>query len=490
MKHFYVFILTIVMFVHTTFADPGDFGFWRGDANGDLSVNQADPIFIGNYLFNQGPPPPHGNLDAMDANDDEAIDISDQIYLLTYLWMSGPQPPDPFGWLGTDETPTGTGPGVQTDQDTDMDDDGESLPEFDATNMALAPMWFGDEELPSLSYRWDDYYHIPISSTPTRAIEYGCELKGKNSGLPNTNYYDLAIWEQDYVWFQEGNPIPTKYAPSFWPGDLCPSVRCIKGIDRLVSSAHTGGSFVIIPKAKADFYAQVSNHLLANKSLMEVLWVGCPDDFDGTGGNAYWVVQFAAFYPDAGGVNGWTRINETVRITHDEYGPFSGLSNSVGDSGFWLMYHVYSHTHLREVNYLDFQDTDLFDNSPYTLDRMWGTNLNADVETRSGAGVFPESSSPSAPCDSTPWRDLLRIRVDFKDIKSALPSTWLDGYRVAIEKIELYNVGVGRALYEWNGSKYIGLWSATNADLQLVNQQVKLTWTIGNVSIEYNTFSL
>ena len=68
--------------------------FNRGDANGDGVLNQADGVFIQNWLFNGGPAA--GCWDAADSNDDSAVNISDAIYIYNWLFQGGPQPPLPF----------------------------------------------------------------------------------------------------------------------------------------------------------------------------------------------------------------------------------------------------------------------------------------------------------------------------------------------------------------------------------------------------------
>lgn len=85
--------------------------FIRGNPNDDLKVNLADPIWIVNELFHQGPPT--ACQDAADANDDGMIDSSDAVYLISYLFgysagggsfVPGPEPLPPFPGCGTDPT--------------------------------------------------------------------------------------------------------------------------------------------------------------------------------------------------------------------------------------------------------------------------------------------------------------------------------------------------------------------------------------------------
>ena len=75
--------------------------FRRGDANADAKVDIADPIWIINELFREGPPTVCA--DAADANNDESLDIGDAQYLINYLFIAGPTPDGPFGECGTGE---------------------------------------------------------------------------------------------------------------------------------------------------------------------------------------------------------------------------------------------------------------------------------------------------------------------------------------------------------------------------------------------------
>lgn len=80
--------------------------FLRGDANGDLQVHVADPLFFLNFLFGLGV------VDcprAADSNDDGVLDLADAIYTFMYLFLGGPPPPAPFPQVGTDSTPDGLG---------------------------------------------------------------------------------------------------------------------------------------------------------------------------------------------------------------------------------------------------------------------------------------------------------------------------------------------------------------------------------------------
>ena len=73
---------------YTVVLTPGAFGF--GDANADGAINVGDAVYIVNYIFKGGPPPPLPNL--ADANGDCAINIGDAVYLINYVFKSGPLP--------------------------------------------------------------------------------------------------------------------------------------------------------------------------------------------------------------------------------------------------------------------------------------------------------------------------------------------------------------------------------------------------------------
>jgi len=62
-----------------------------GDVNHDGAVNAADIVFMTNYLYLNGPPPPSGYA-ALDVNCDSSIDLSDVVYLFNYLFNGGPIP--------------------------------------------------------------------------------------------------------------------------------------------------------------------------------------------------------------------------------------------------------------------------------------------------------------------------------------------------------------------------------------------------------------
>jgi len=88
--------------------------FIRGNANNDGGVDIADPIWIINELFRQGPESPC--QDAADANDDDKVDSTDAVYLIEYQFVAGPSPPTPFPQCGTDPDGPGNVPGCEAQQ--------------------------------------------------------------------------------------------------------------------------------------------------------------------------------------------------------------------------------------------------------------------------------------------------------------------------------------------------------------------------------------
>ncbi len=62
-----------------------------GDVNFDGRVDVSDVIFLLNYIYINGPPPPHP-ISADVNGPDRVIDIEDIIYLITYLYLEGPAP--------------------------------------------------------------------------------------------------------------------------------------------------------------------------------------------------------------------------------------------------------------------------------------------------------------------------------------------------------------------------------------------------------------
>jgi len=62
-----------------------------GDINHDSLVNAADIVFMTNFLYLDGPPPP-GGYGVTDVNCDGVIGLADIIYLFNYLYNGGPAP--------------------------------------------------------------------------------------------------------------------------------------------------------------------------------------------------------------------------------------------------------------------------------------------------------------------------------------------------------------------------------------------------------------
>lgn len=61
-----------------------------GDASGDNSLNVADAVYLIQYIFKGGPPPP--NHIEGDVNGDCSINISDAVYLINYIFKDGDPP--------------------------------------------------------------------------------------------------------------------------------------------------------------------------------------------------------------------------------------------------------------------------------------------------------------------------------------------------------------------------------------------------------------
>ncbi len=79
--------------------------FLRGDVNGDLAVTFTDLMYLGTYLFLNGPAP--DCMDAADVNDDGMILSSDISYLGSFLYLGGPPPQAPYPECGIDPTADG-----------------------------------------------------------------------------------------------------------------------------------------------------------------------------------------------------------------------------------------------------------------------------------------------------------------------------------------------------------------------------------------------
>jgi hypothetical protein len=62
------------------------------DDDGD-GVNIADLVYLVDYMFNDGPPPPCPEAANIDADPGGTIEISDLVYLVDFMFNDGPWPP-------------------------------------------------------------------------------------------------------------------------------------------------------------------------------------------------------------------------------------------------------------------------------------------------------------------------------------------------------------------------------------------------------------
>jgi len=66
--------------------------YWPGDATFDGQLRDvSDVVYLINYLYRGGPPPPHP-ISADINGPDRLIDIEDVLYLINYLYKYGPEP--------------------------------------------------------------------------------------------------------------------------------------------------------------------------------------------------------------------------------------------------------------------------------------------------------------------------------------------------------------------------------------------------------------
>ncbi len=84
-----------------------EYGFIRGDANSDGSMDVSDGVYIFRFLFEGGVPDPPCR-DAADTNDDGHVDIADGINVLESIFIPKDLPP-PFPGPGQDPTPDDLG---------------------------------------------------------------------------------------------------------------------------------------------------------------------------------------------------------------------------------------------------------------------------------------------------------------------------------------------------------------------------------------------
>ncbi|MCX5654593.1 MAG: hypothetical protein NTY65_08115 [Planctomycetota bacterium] len=87
----------------TCMAAAAERPFVRGDANNDVTLNIADAIFVLEYLFAKGTPPPCA--DAANANADRRIDVADAVRILDRLFGARTPLPQPFPGCGNAAEP-------------------------------------------------------------------------------------------------------------------------------------------------------------------------------------------------------------------------------------------------------------------------------------------------------------------------------------------------------------------------------------------------
>jgi hypothetical protein len=61
-----------------------------GDVNADGLINGGDMVYLINYLYRNGPPPP--SMEVGDVNCDEYVNSADIVFLIGYLFRGGPEP--------------------------------------------------------------------------------------------------------------------------------------------------------------------------------------------------------------------------------------------------------------------------------------------------------------------------------------------------------------------------------------------------------------
>jgi len=65
-------------------------GYGPGDANYNGGVDVGDAVYIINYVFKYGPPPPYPNW--ADVNADCAVNVGDAVYMINFVFNNGPAP--------------------------------------------------------------------------------------------------------------------------------------------------------------------------------------------------------------------------------------------------------------------------------------------------------------------------------------------------------------------------------------------------------------
>jgi subtilisin family serine protease len=86
---------TMVSTIFPQYADCGTADIHLGtcgDADGNLTVDIADAVYLVNYIFDDGPAPVPEPLAAGDVNCDNLISLTDVVYLVNYIFGGGPAP--------------------------------------------------------------------------------------------------------------------------------------------------------------------------------------------------------------------------------------------------------------------------------------------------------------------------------------------------------------------------------------------------------------
>ncbi len=78
--------------------------FIRGDVDGDGVLNLADAVWMLEYLYLPGTPPPPC-ASAIDFDGGGALDLADAISMLSFLFLGGLEPPPPFPLCGPSQGP-------------------------------------------------------------------------------------------------------------------------------------------------------------------------------------------------------------------------------------------------------------------------------------------------------------------------------------------------------------------------------------------------
>ena len=104
MRHGSGLLLSLLLVTAPVESEP----FFRGEVDGDGSVELTDAVVVLDFLFLGGTAP--GCLDAADTNDDGELTLTDGIFLLSHLFLGSTAPPPP--------EPTATCPGEDPTADS------------------------------------------------------------------------------------------------------------------------------------------------------------------------------------------------------------------------------------------------------------------------------------------------------------------------------------------------------------------------------------